>query len=119
VVVVEWWLLLRFYVISRFFWQSIYFWKWKNCLFIMLRSSGFNEPGSSKKSTTRLVYIAKTTRLDAASDVWNTHNLLLDWLAFFSPTHSRHLLVLFYLISSFRWRQFPNVQLQWALAQFL
>jgi glucosamine-6-phosphate deaminase len=32
---------------------------------------GFNEPGSSKKSTTRLVYIAKTTRLDAASDFFS------------------------------------------------
>ena len=29
---------------------------------------GFNEPGSSKNSTTRLVYLDKVTRIDAASD---------------------------------------------------
>lgn len=31
--------------------------------------SGFNEPGSSNKSITRLLYLDKVTRLDAASDV--------------------------------------------------
>lgn len=30
---------------------------------------GFNEPGSSNKSITRLLYLDKVTRLDAASDV--------------------------------------------------
>jgi glucosamine-6-phosphate deaminase len=32
---------------------------------------GFNEPGSSNKSITRLLYLDKVTRLDAASDFFN------------------------------------------------
>lgn len=36
---------------------------------------GFNEPGSSKSSLTRLIYLDKITKTDAASDFFNINNV--------------------------------------------
>ena len=36
---------------------------------------GFNEPGSQSDSTTRMIYLDKINKADAASDFYNVHHV--------------------------------------------